>query len=113
MVTVIVDLGSITVKGKHPGLSLALSSSAMIALPPSWDWSPPTARELCEASAAGKIWVAKAGSCRVDFAANVNDGLLNDIFGQATMTAIVNLPSECPVSEKVVSWLGYSMVLRS
>ncbi|KAL2141744.1 hypothetical protein VTI28DRAFT_2055 [Corynascus sepedonium] len=64
MLAVSIDLGSIRVAGKTPNLSLTLSSSIYIALPPSWSGSP-TPAELCQASSSGKIWISKAGSCQI------------------------------------------------
>ncbi|KAL2019134.1 hypothetical protein VTK56DRAFT_10085 [Thermocarpiscus australiensis] len=101
-----VDLGSIKVAGKKSSLSLTLSSSFMITLPPSWP-EPPTANELCQASLAGEIWISKAGSCLVEVLTLVNDKNPDTVgFDPGVVAAVVSLSSECPV------WKDIGLELR-
>lgn len=97
MVVASVDLGSIEVARKKPRVSLTLSTSFTIALPPSWS-EPPTADELHQASSAGRIWVSKAGSCHVEVLTLINDERADSVLEPNLMATIVNLVSECSVS---------------
>lgn len=110
MVIVSVDLGSIKVTGKKHGLSLELSSSFTIMLPAFWPASC-VQDELCNASMAGKLWVAKAGSCQIEFVTLFN-GLQPEHAGldPSIMAAILGLASDCPVSSHYVPTL-FSAVL--
>jgi hypothetical protein len=97
MLAVSVDLGTIKVAGKAPNLTLTLSSSLTIALPPSWSEAS-TAEELYQASSTGRIWISKAGSCQVDISSFVN----NEVPGPASldpsiMAAIASFLSDCSV----------------
>jgi hypothetical protein len=95
MLVVPIDLGSVKVSGKKPSLSLLLSSSFAIALPPPWTHLL-TAQELYEASSSGKIWISKAGSCQVDIL-GLDSDKPSSVIDHHTMTAIVNLVQDSPV----------------
>ena len=105
MLTVSVDLGSVKVAGKTPYLTLSLSSSLTIALPPSWPEAP-TAEELCQASSTGNIWISKAGSCQIDILSLVNNQVPDTTsLDPSIMTAIAGFLPECTViSPFVVTW---------
>ncbi|KAK3304314.1 uncharacterized protein B0T15DRAFT_236431 [Chaetomium strumarium] len=105
MLVVPIDLGSIKVSGKQPNLSLVLSSSFVIALPTSWTHLP-TAQELYEASSLGKLWISKAGSCRIEVL-GLDSNEPSSVIDQHTMSAIVNLVQDCPV------WKHIGLELRA
>lgn len=103
MLAVSVDLGTIKVAGKAPNLTLALSSSLTIALPPLWA-DAPTAKELCHASSTGRLWISKAGSCQIDISSLINNEVPDPAsFDPSIMAAIASFLSECPVRSP---WLG-------
>jgi hypothetical protein len=96
MLGVSVDLGSIKLAGKNR-LSLTLSSSLAISLPPSWS-APPAAEDLFKAFLAGSLWVSKAGSCQIKFFTLINGELLESAtFSPALIATIASLASECSV----------------
>lgn len=104
MLAVSVDLGTIKVAGKAPNLTLALSSSLTIALPPLWA-DAPTANELCHASSTGRIWISKAGSCQVDISSLVNNEVPDPAsFDPSIMAAIASFLSDCPVRKPLTWW---------
>ncbi|GAB1313253.1 hypothetical protein MFIFM68171_03463 [Madurella fahalii] len=106
MVAVPIDLGSIKVTGKKHNLSLTLSSSFTIMLPPSWSTSY-TADELRKAFLAGELWVSKPGSCRIEFLTLLNSGLCGGAsLDPSVIAAIISLASECPV------WKDLGLELR-
>ena len=102
MLGISVDLGSIKVAGKRPNLSLTLSTSFSIIMPPSWR-AIPTAEELRLAFSTGKIWISKAGSCQIDVLSLVNGEVPTTAsFDASIIAAIANFTSECPVSRPLL-----------
>jgi hypothetical protein len=98
MLAVSVDLGSFKVAGKTPSLTLSLSTSMTIALPPLW-LEAPTAKELCRASATGTVWISKAGSCQIEMSTLIN-GQVPDTasFDPTIIAAMTSFLPDCPVS---------------
>jgi len=93
-----VSLGSIHLTGKGSRLSLALESSFAIWFPNTTRTDLPTATEISEASASGRLWISKAGSCRLDFMTLMNDKPLEDSSADPTMVSMIaNLAAECQV----------------
>ncbi|KAK0705321.1 hypothetical protein B0H67DRAFT_380205 [Lasiosphaeris hirsuta] len=106
MSAAVVDLGSISVATKQSLLSLTLSSSFSIALPSLWP-QPLTAAELCRSSKAGDIWIAKGGSCQIDFRALVNDGRSGSSnCDHIAASKVVHMAAECPI------WKSIGLELR-
>ncbi|KAK1761403.1 hypothetical protein QBC47DRAFT_428862 [Echria macrotheca] len=101
MTTVAIDLGSVKVTSTRSAVSLVLSSSFSVTLPPRWSREN-TAVELCTASRAGDIWVSKAGVCRIGFLARLPDGL-----DAGPALKIVHQASECRV------WNDLGLELKS
>lgn len=102
MLTASVDLGSIRVAGKTPNLTLSMSSSLTIGLPPSWPEAP-TAEELRHASSTGKIWISKTGSCQIDMLSLINNQVPDATsLDPNIMTAIAGFLPECSVSSLIV-----------
>ncbi|KAK3320884.1 hypothetical protein B0T19DRAFT_251794 [Cercophora scortea] len=99
MPAVAIDLGNIKTSTRKPSkLSLTLSVSCTIVLPPSWP-GPPTAPQICASSQAGDLWVAKAGSCQLDFLTLINGEPLERLeIDQVLASEIINLVDACSVT---------------
>ncbi|KAK3315020.1 hypothetical protein B0H66DRAFT_605937 [Apodospora peruviana] len=97
----VVDLENITVRQKHTKLSLTITTSFTIDLP-SAVLDPSTAAEISQLSKTGELWVAKAGSCQVDFLTLVN-GEHPECAGVDPKVAstVVDLAADCPIWEDV------------
>ncbi|KAK3344099.1 hypothetical protein B0T25DRAFT_615574 [Lasiosphaeria hispida] len=101
MSTAVVDLGSISVATKQSLLSLTVSSSFSIGQPLPWP-QPPTPAELSQSSKAGEIWIAKGGSCQIDFRAIVNVGLSGTASCDPNAASkVVHMAAECPVWKEI------------
>lgn len=94
-VSISLSLGSIKVAGKTPNLVVTLSSTLTLALPAPFGENT-TAEELREASAEGRIWVSKAGGCRVDVESLVDGEVWGG--GMGVMAAVAGFLEACPVS---------------
>ncbi len=103
MPPVSINLGSIKVAGKTPNLVVTLSSTLVLALPASFG-EETTAVDLRQASAEGRIWISKAGGCRVDVESLVNgEGLMDGGGGldQSVVAVVGGFLEGCSVS-----WFG-------
>ncbi|KAK5660948.1 hypothetical protein OQA88_12323 [Cercophora sp. LCS_1] len=100
----VVDLGSIQVTGGGSGelgLSVVLSSSFSVILPPSWKGSA-TATELHRASQAGEIWITKDYSVLIEVLTLVEGKVFEvDDSGWHVTPAIVGLTGKSKVWEDV------------
>ncbi|KAK0635134.1 hypothetical protein B0T17DRAFT_31799 [Bombardia bombarda] len=95
------DLGNIKAIRKQSNLSLTITTSFDIIMPHLCS-EIPTAAGLYESSMAGDIWIAKAGSCQLEFLTLV-DGKLPDstTLEPAIIVELGNLAASCSVWEEI------------
>ncbi|KAK3943449.1 hypothetical protein QBC46DRAFT_254129 [Diplogelasinospora grovesii] len=99
MPSTVVDLGDLKLVKKPSNLSLALSSSVSVTLPPGCP-EPVTAAELCQLSKSGRIWIAKGGSCQINFRTLVNAKPAASLgLSAKRLSDVLDLAADCPVSD--------------